>query len=92
MAKTQAVMATKCEANSSSQVGAFLSARSTGISATVIGIKRTDASATAMAAGMKPTPEAIAPVNTTMLGSAQTRPAISSVCGSVSPLSRARPA
>jgi len=63
-----------------------------GISAIVIGIRRTEASATAMAAGISPMPDDNAPVRTTMDGNAQMKPVINSVSASDSPVSRASPA
>ena len=89
MAKTQAVTATKCEANSIGSRRTFPSPRRIGMSAIVMGMRRTDASATAIAAGTMPSPVVMAPVSTTMLGSAHTRPVMASVWPSVSPLSRA---
>ncbi len=57
-----------------------------------MGIKRTDASATAISVGMSSMPEVIAPVITTMEGSAHTSPVSASVSPSDSPLPRASPA
>lgn len=63
-----------------------------GINAIVMGISRTEASATAMPAGIRPIPEDKAPVKTTTEGNAQIKPVIARVSSNVRPVSRASPA
>jgi hypothetical protein len=61
-----------------------------GTSATTIGISRTEESVTAKAAAISDAPDVIAPTSTTLAGSAQTAPTISTVSARVKPDSLAR--
>src|SRR5690606_29153306 len=70
-AKTQAVMATKCERNRSSQVG-VLSVRISGTSEATIGIMRIDESVTARNIAAIWAPLASIPTRIILAGSAQT--------------------